>query len=201
MDDNRGYVNWQSLRAYVLDRFFLCLQVDDSEDDEMMGVDEAASQEGDTDEDELHDEYETVRYYIFPVTSQQTAQQTQNICITFVQRWSTTLYKCHTDVLCLLGDNVMSILFQCSATFLPSVQQYIDNESYVMLSVVGTDFKSWSRIISRGHECIYFIHNTEVIGRGTELPLSCSKHETLSQCWYNVGPPSSTLAQHCSNIG
>ena len=108
MDDNRGYVNWQSLRAYVLDRFFLCLQVDDSEDDEMMGVDEAASQEGDTDEDELHDEYETVRYYIFPVTSQQTAQQTQNICITFVQRWSTTLYKCHTDVLCLLGDNVIS---------------------------------------------------------------------------------------------
>ena len=23
-----------------------------------------------------------------------------------------------------------------------------------------------------------------------------SKHDTLNQCWVNVGPPSSTLAQH-----
>ena len=36
-------------------------------------------------------------------------QQTQNICITFVQRRPNvfdvgpTLYKCHTNVLCLLG--------------------------------------------------------------------------------------------------
>ena len=28
-----------------------------------------------------------------------------------------------------------------------------------------------------------------------------SKHETLTQCWYNVDPPSATLAQHCTNIG
>ena len=27
-----------------------------------------------------------------------------------------------------------------------------------------------------------------------------SKHETLTQCWVNVGPPSSTLAQHVSWI-
>ena len=37
-----------------------------------------------------------------------TAQQTQNICITFVQCWTNvedgpTLYKCYTNVLCLLG--------------------------------------------------------------------------------------------------
>ena len=33
-------------------------------------------------------------------------QQTQNICITFVQRLPNvgpTLYKCYTNVLCLLG--------------------------------------------------------------------------------------------------
>ena len=24
----------------------------------------------------------------------------------------------------------------------------------------------------------------------------CCKHETFTQCWYNVGPPSATLAQH-----
>ena len=27
-----------------------------------------------------------------------------------------------------------------------------------------------------------------------------SKHETLTQCWYNVGPASATLAQHCTSI-
>ena len=28
-----------------------------------------------------------------------------------------------------------------------------------------------------------------------------SKHKTTTQCCYNVGPPSSTLAQQCYNIG
>ena len=28
-----------------------------------------------------------------------------------------------------------------------------------------------------------------------------SKHETSTQCWTNIGPPSTTLAQHWSNIG
>ena len=27
------------------------------------------------------------------------------------------------------------------------------------------------------------------------------RHETLTQCWFNVGPASATLAQHLSNIG
>ena len=37
------------------------------------------------------------------------SQQTQNICITFVKCWAnvedvgTTLYKCYTNVLCVLG--------------------------------------------------------------------------------------------------
>ena len=41
------------------------------------------------------------------------AQQTQNICITFVQPWSSvedvgpTLYKYYTNVLCLLGVHVV----------------------------------------------------------------------------------------------
>ena len=39
-------------------------------------------------------------------------QQTKSICITFVQCWANvfdvglTLYKCYTDVLCLLGGHV-----------------------------------------------------------------------------------------------
>ena len=32
----------------------------------------------------------------------------------------------------------------------------------------------------------------------TSLP---TRHDTSIQCWTNVGPPSTTLAQHCSNIG
>ena len=28
-----------------------------------------------------------------------------------------------------------------------------------------------------------------------------SKHEALSHCWFNVGPPSTTLAQHWTNFG
>ena len=43
---------------------------------------------------------------LLPVVS----QQTQNICITFIQCWTNvdnvglTLYKCYTNVLCLLGN-------------------------------------------------------------------------------------------------
>ena len=42
------------------------------------------------------------------------SQQTQNICITFVQRRPNvfdvgpTLYKCYTNVLCLLGTLIIS---------------------------------------------------------------------------------------------
>ena len=41
----------------------------------------------------------------------ESAQQTQNICITFIQCWTNvedvgpTLYKCYTNVLSLLGDS------------------------------------------------------------------------------------------------
>ena len=34
-------------------------------------------------------------------------------------------------------------------------------------------------------------------GKHSQFP---SKHEIFSQCWYNFGPSSSTLAQHCTNI-
>ena len=43
------------------------------------------------------------------ITFINTSQQTQNICMTFIQCWANvedvgpTLYKCYTNVLCLLG--------------------------------------------------------------------------------------------------
>ena len=48
--------------------------------------------------------------YIWTTTELQPTQQTQNICITFVQRRPNVfdvgpaLYKCYTHVLCLLGN-------------------------------------------------------------------------------------------------
>ena len=65
------------------------------------------------------------------------SQQTQNICITFVQRRPNVfdaLYKCYTNVLCLLG---------------------------------------WTQP---------------------------SKHEALNQCWFDAGPASQTVGQHCTSI-
>ena len=34
-----------------------------------------------------------------------------------------------------------------------------------------------------------------------QFSLYPSKHETLTQCWFNVGPPSARLSQHWTNIG
>ena len=48
-----------------------------------------------------------------------------------------------------------------------------------------------------------YLYNTfiwrlfSVIHRRSSIP---SKHDTLKQCWLNVGPPSATLAQHKPNI-
>ena len=52
------------------------------------------------------------------VTNIRTTQLTQNICITIIQFWTNvedvgpTLYKCYTNVLCLLGNNVVLMLHQ-----------------------------------------------------------------------------------------
>ena len=48
--------------------------------------------------------------------SNYTTQQSQNVCITFVQRRPNvfdvgpTLYKCYTNVLCLLGRGVIQMM-------------------------------------------------------------------------------------------
>ena len=51
--------------------------------------------------------------------STNTSQQTQNICITFVQCWTTventglTLYKCFTNAFCLLGCDEFAKCIHC----------------------------------------------------------------------------------------
>ena len=46
--------------------------------------------------------------------------------------------------------------------------------------------------------CIYGCCVDADPGIWSRLP---SKHETFTQCWFNVWPPSTTLAQHWTNIG
>ena len=65
------------------------------------------------------------RSFLFFCRFINSAEQTQNICITFTQRWPNvfdvgpTLYKCHTIVLCLLGvQRLLSFLWQLSSCLL-----------------------------------------------------------------------------------
>ena len=39
------------------------------------------------------------------------------------------------------------------------------------------------------------------IGKMDNILSDTSKHENLGQCWFDVGPPSTTLAQHQANTG
>ena len=53
-----------------------------------------------------------------------TTQQTQNICITFIQRRPNvfdvgpTLYKCYTNVLCLLGTELQISIAQLLSAYI-----------------------------------------------------------------------------------
>ena len=57
---------------------------------------------------------------------------------------------------------------------------------------------------SRQMSRIWFLHRT-VLSWGSfttpRLFSRPSKHKTFNQCWFNVGPPSTTTAQHWTNIG
>ena len=68
--------------------------------------------------DDLRTEYSNLNIYRYSNEADRglpkTSQQTQNICITFIQcrpkdfNVSPTLYKCHTNVLCLIYHNFKS---------------------------------------------------------------------------------------------
>ena len=45
------------------------------------------------------------------------------------------------------------------------------------------------------------LRERSVIEPARHRGLPPSKHDTLNQCWFNVGPASATLAQHYSSIG
>ena len=55
------------------------------------------------------------------------------------------------------------------------------SQRLVLLGCVYTACKSWHFLLKH-----------------LRLP---GNHDILTQCWYNVGPPSATLVQHCTNIG
>ena len=56
-------------------------------------------------------------------------------------------------------------------------------------------FEAWIAIPAWSDEKYFFFF----VNKSAHWCLS--KHETLSHCWFNVGPPSTTLAQHWTNNG
>ena len=65
------------------------------------------------------------------VSEDATTQQTQNICITFIQCWTNdedvgpTLYKCYTDVLCLLGSSLKIVFTRFACVTVTSLASHI----------------------------------------------------------------------------
>ena len=90
-----------------------------------------------------------------------TSQQTQNICITFMQCWTNvedvgpTLYKCYTNVLCLLGlykcytkvmyltlifdVNMMNVIIKVSGYAITLTVEYIPDNDIVYWVVYQAD--------------------------------------------------------------
>ena len=52
-------------------------------------------------------------------------------------------------------------------------------------------------LVNTDVESIKEYRKTIFLGSMEQVP---SRHETLTQCWFNVGPPSSTLDQHWFNV-
>ena len=68
--------------------------------------------------------------------------------------------------------------------------KYSCEEFYIVGKSVKCDLTSnWAWVMSVAGQLLYSIQRRPW------------KHETSSQCWFNVGPPSTTLTQHWTSIG
>ena len=114
-------------------------------------------------------------------------QQTQNICIASVQRRSNvvdvgpTLYRCYTNVLCLLGN----------AKSLPRVKVKVRVRVYSLISSISSDFTFYPLVTGPVHSCAFSSP------RRAYSPAAISAHWTYhTQCHlcptrYSFSPDSS----------
>ena len=78
---------------------------------------------------------------------------------------------------------------------------YIDVEFRQIFSSLAVSSAVSSLAVERiGQSACLVSRPIHTIQQDCAFPTS-SKQETFTQCWYIVGPPSSTLTQQCSSIG
>ena len=78
---------------------------------------------------------------------------------------------------------------------------YIDVEFKQIFSSLAVSSAVSSLAVERiGQSACLVSRPIHTIQQDCAFPTS-SKQETFTQCWYIVGPPSSTLTQQCSSIG
>ena len=111
-------------------------------------------------------------------------------CIAFVQCRTNvfdvgpTLYKCYANVLCLLGTLALNSSICITGVHCP----HINTESRYIRKHQKT-LKCISK--DRNIGCKVMLLNTKAI-----TTFEPSKFETFTQCWFIVGPPSTTSFQH-----
>ena len=127
------------------------------------------------------------------------SQQTQNICITFIQCW--TLYKCYTNVLCLLGLFLSRKESPVSAAVIVAWPK----EYFTWFSchgswpsaglVLSQHLNRWLNIITDLVSNDFFCPHHGLLDSTCALWGYLNMDDTFDRCCFAAGPPS-TLAQH-----
>ena len=76
------------------------------------------------------------------------------------------------------------------STFIDSITNNIPESTKHLYNIYTTLYKCYTNVL-----CLPGCHLRYLLLSGY------SKHETFTQCWYNVGSASQTLGQHCTKIG
>ena len=61
--------------------------------------------------------------------------------------------------------------------------------------MLGQRSRRWSNIDSTLVQHAVFLIGTLLILGNSEMEIKPSRHKTSNQCWFNFGPPSTTLVQ------
>ena len=112
--------------------------------------------------------------------NQYQTQQTQNICITVVQRWPNvfdfgpTLYKCYTNVLCLLGEktshNARTISMIIMTASLLQLQWHAIYSKLCSLSFNNTKYYDYYRSVETKRQALRSTHPKHGKHNSTSIP-------------------------------
>ena len=127
------------------------------------------------------------------VAPAETAQQTQNLCVTFVQRQPNVfdagpaLYKCYANVLCLLEEHVFIVLT-------------VNNELIYRGFAVAGVLRPWILTRSIGLAVAFDAHHLTLLQSFDCRPVpplpAKNVHPRSTDCWANICNTRLTLS-HC----